>query len=91
MNLPDGLWTKPHAVVITEVGNGEADILIGVFRLHGAQGSNLPVEGGEGGVVAALHAAGSVQEDVVDVGLLTHDEWGLEVKDDPTAGPLMGQ
>ena len=44
-----------------------------------------------GGVVAALHAAGSVQEDVVDVGLLTHDEWGLEVKDDPTAGPLMGQ
>ena len=89
-DVSDGLGAEPHAVVVTEVGDGEPDVLVGVIGLDLAEGGNLLVEGGKRGFMAVLHAAGSVEEDVVNVGL-THDEWGLEDEDDPTAGPLTVQ
>ena len=75
-NLPDGLGAKPHAVIIAEVGNGELDLLVRVLLLHFLQGQDLFIEGGHGTLVAVLHAAGSVEENVLQVDLL-HGVEGL--------------
>ena len=90
-DVADGLRTEPHAVVVAEIGNGKPNVLVGVVGLDLAQGSDLLIEGAERVGVAVLHAAGSVQKDVVNVGLLTHDEWGLGEDAGPTAGPMTRQ
>lgn len=61
---------------MTKVGDGEFDLLIRVLLLYFMQGSDLLVERGYSEPVAVLHAARSVEEDVLQVDLL-HGVEGL--------------
>ena len=75
-DLPHGLGAKPHAVIIAKVRDGQFDLLVRMLLLHFMQGRNLLVERGYSELVAVLHAAGSVEEDVLQVDLL-HGVEGL--------------
>lgn len=65
----DRTRSEPQAVIVAEIRDGKADILVRILLLHLTQGFNLAVEGGNGYVVAVLHAAGCIEEHVVNVGL----------------------